>query len=200
MIDMKLANSSKFHAFTLIELLFAMVVIGMLLLVGISAVNGSRFYGRRVCVDELVGIFDQARSRAIIRHRPIIVALIDPSDVDGAGTTRVGLYQMDEWPVLLAEPLETERVNSWWFTHPGVEIVGGSDDGLINPRDAAELRLRETSDSVVMRVHAVVFNAQGQIIYPAGIEPVEVLTTGGEVIDNQIRVGRMTGRCYALSP
>ena len=214
--DMKLFRPTFSPAFTLIELLVVMLVMAMLILVGVSAMDGGKAYERRVCTNELLGVLDQARSRALIHGRQVAVAIVDPGDVGGEDRCRVGLFQIENWAGLPTGPVLVEQVSRWHFMHHGVVMCSGDVPGVINPRDAPELHWVHGIEDEGMQVHAIIFGAHGDIVYPEGDELVLLRVAEGHYrdgrveklkggrfragVENQIRIGRRSGRSYSVLP
>ena len=204
------SRHSPFRApgFSLIELLVVMVLIGALTAIGISTMGSTAANARRTATDEFTAAVEQARTAAITRRKPVILAIAAPRSSDTEQKSRFGLFEVDELPES-GTSLEGKQLQRWTLMPDGVVFFGGKIKELRNLLDEDEVQLSWKDGQNQASVHALAFNARGGLVWPTGSDPVAIkigsgayqngkpvaLPNGGH---NSLRVGRVVARPWKI--
>jgi prepilin-type N-terminal cleavage/methylation domain-containing protein len=213
-------SDSGSRAFTLVEMLAVIAVIGIMLVAGVRILGDTGSQARRAAGDTLTGLIEQARTTAITSRSFVILALAEPGDLPaGDNQCRLGLFKVDEWPDQGAGVIPAVQMSRWKTLENGVVLIGGDAGGAIieplpNPLDAPQLRISYGRDGGMRTVeaHAIAFNPRGGLHYPKGSRPVQLRiaegayrngqafpTRRGEgrtIAENHLKIGRVIARPY----
>ena len=195
------------HAFTLVELCAALAVIAMLLAAGIPLLGTNAARQWRAATDMTSGLIDQARTTAIASRATILLAIIDPADLEmNDDICRIGLFKVNAWPD--DGPIEATRLGRWHTLPSGTIIAGGTVDGLRNPRDEAGLDIR--CGDQTLHAHALAFTPRGGLRWPQGSDSVVLSIAEGGYRNgkanarsrprNHLKIGRVTARPLRYEP
>jgi prepilin-type N-terminal cleavage/methylation domain-containing protein len=197
-------------AFTLVEMLAVMVVVGLLMTLGLGMFR-DKARARRVAADTVAGMVDQARNTAIRTRREVFLAIAGPGEIPQSGegsVCRIGLFELSERPD--ENGAAKGRLLERWRPLPkGIVAAGGPVDGLRNVLDESGLRLscEIGGEEVEATLKGIVFTPRGGMAWPKGSDPVAVRLVegsyaGGAAVrtrrdggeDEIIRVGRVVAR------
>jgi prepilin-type N-terminal cleavage/methylation domain-containing protein len=208
------------EAFSLLEMVVSIAILAVLITLGVSLWSGKNMQSRRVSTDTLSGLIDQARTAAIASRSPVALVIAEPQDFSGKSNyCRVALFKINEWPELLSEPLvlKGELPNRWKNLDTGIILMDGDMDGIQNLRDTAKVIINYGgAKNLQTQSHTLIFNSRGGILWPSGSLPIGLrLAEGGYqngkaiakkrpdhrgIQENQLRIGRVTGRPYEIAP
>lgn len=209
----------NFHAraFTLVEMLAVIAVMGVLLAVGVGMMRGNPAQARKAGMDMLQSAIEQARTHAITKRTYTVLAFVDPGDVPGGDTRsqRIGLFEVESWPedVMTITSLDVRQIGRWRTFETGLILIDGDGtSGLANPLDSPALELSVSGRAAAGDIQArvLVFHPRGGIRLPVGSEPVTLrLAEGyfrdgaavpvrrdGQIAESTLRVGRVIARPY----
>ncbi len=208
------------RAFTLVEMLAVIAVIGILLVAGVRLLGDTGSQVRRAATDTVTGLIEQARTAAITTRSHVILAIAEPGDLPaGDNRCRLGLFKVDEWPDDTTGEIPAVLMNRWRVLENGVVLASGDDGGqtggpLPNPLDGPELRIRYGTGGNVrtVEVHALAFNPRGGLRFPEGSTPVQLRIAEGtyrngtavparrgerqSIAENLLKIGRVIARPY----
>lgn len=185
-----------------------MVLIGALTAIGISTMGSTAANSRRTATDEFTAAVEQARTAAITRRKPVILAIAAPRTSDTDQKCRFGLFEVDELPET-GTAVEGRQLQRWTVMPDGVVFFGGKIDELRNVLDEDEVQLSWKDGQSQATVHAFAFNPRGGLAWPTGSDPVAVkvgsgtyqngkpvaLPSGGH---SSLRVGRVVARPWKI--
>lgn len=196
------------RGFSLIEMLVVMMIVGALMVVGLNIFGKTAASARRTATDQFTAAVEQARTAAITRRKPVILALAPPIVGDTDQTTRYGLFEVDSLP---DNPglIEARQVQRWNLMPDGVLFFGGEIEGLRNVLDEDQSQLKWKNGENQASVHVLAFNSRGGLAWPTGSDPVTVkIGTGvyqdGKPIETRdgghssMRIGRVVARPWRL--
>lgn len=197
----------KTRAFSLVELCAAIAIIALLLAVGIPILGNNAMRQRKAATEMTSGLIEQARTTAISSRATIILAIMDPKDLEmNDGLCRIGLFKASGWPD--KGPIEATRIGRWHTLPTGTVIAGGTVAGLQNPRD--EDRLEILTGTQTRRVHALAFSPRGGLRWPQGSDAVVLcIAEGGyrngkahahTLTRDHLKIGRVTARPLRYEP
>ncbi len=211
------------QGFTLIEVVAVIAIIVILLVAGVGLMGGSGAQARRSAADMLTGMIEQARTTAITTRSHVMLAVAEPGDLTNPDQRcRIGLIKVKVWPdnpgtsVIENTPdNEVVLLGRWKTLENGVIIWGGNPPnhaGVVNPMDKDELSLKLRANQPSFRVHAIVFDSRGGLVYP--VQRAQVLMRVAEggyrdgraqankrgegIPENLLKVGGVTGRPYRI--
>jgi prepilin-type N-terminal cleavage/methylation domain-containing protein len=194
--------------FSLIELLVVMVIIGALTMAGLSLMGNTAANAQRTGTDQVVAAIEQARTAAITRRKPVILAIAEPQAGDVDENCRFGLFEVDALPDEGSD-LEARQLQRWSTLPTGVVFLDGrirDFDNLLE-QDKVQLSWKDGQNSA--SVHALVFNTRGGLAWPSGSDPVAVKVGNGNYRDGKampikgggassLRIGRVVARPWRL--
>lgn len=194
--------------FSLVELLVVMILVGALLTLGLGVFGKTAASNRRTATDQLVASIEQARTAAITRRKPVILAIAAPAPGDSDANYRIGLFETDKMPER-GTAIEALQLQRWSILPAGVVFFDGAVDGLDNPLDEETVNLSWKDGENEARVHVLAFHPRGGLALPAGSEPVAVSLGTGVLRDgrtiptsdggrNSLRIGRIVARPWRL--
>jgi len=196
------------RGFSLIEMLVVMMIVGTLMVIGLNIFGKTAASSRRTATDQFTAAVEQARTAAITRRKPVILAVAPPIPGDKDQTTRYGLFEVDSLP---DNPglIEARQVQRWNLMPDGVLFFGGDIDGLRNVLDEDQAQLKWKNGENQAFVHALAFNSRGGLAWPTGSDSVAVkIGTGvyqnGKPIETRdgghssMRIGRVVARPWRL--
>ncbi|HSP43816.1 MAG TPA: type II secretion system protein [Luteolibacter sp.] len=204
------------RAFTLVEMLAVIAVIGILLVAGVRLLGDTGAQARRAASDTVTGLIEQARTAAITTRSHVILAIAEPGDLPaGDNRCRLGLFKVDEWPDDTSGEVPAVLMNRWRVLENGIVLASGDEgEPLPNPLDAPELRIRYGTGGNVrtVEVHALAFNPRGGLRFPEGSTPVQLRIAEGayrngtavparrgerrSIAENRLKIGRVIARPY----
>jgi prepilin-type N-terminal cleavage/methylation domain-containing protein len=210
--------TNAIRAFSLIEVVIVIAILATLMTAGVSLLSGTGSHSRRVGVDQLAGIIEQARTHAITSRSHVLLAIAEPADLPaGDDRCRIGLFQIDDWPSAhTTSAVDGVLLSRWQPLNRGVVLVGGDLEGIANPMDLPQIAVTyvggKQSHQVV--VHAIAFNPRGGLHFPSGSSPVvfrlaEGAYRNGKASPNKpagqaasceelLKVGRVIARPYRI--
>jgi prepilin-type N-terminal cleavage/methylation domain-containing protein len=188
-------------AFTLVEMAVVIAILLIVMTAGIGLRTRAPAAARRTAVDLVSAMADRARTMAIARRSPVVMALAHPSDLPAGedGRCRIGLFQVVSKDGSVAKTIHNVTgLGRWMPLDRGIAWKPGKLDGAVNPWDSPRLTLRV--DQEMIHPRGIVFDARGGISSPPGSASAVILIgeSGGRATDaeTQLRIGRVTGRIY----
>lgn len=182
--------------FTLVELIAVIAIVLILLAVGIGLLSGSRAEALRSGTEQFTSLVEQARTSAIARRRPVVLAIEEPQQSDDAAC-RIGLFELEEW--LPGETNEGRQIQRWQVLPDGVALFGGEVDSLINVKDSDAISLTWKGGSEEAEMPGLVFSPRGGLLAPAGSESVVVTFAAGFYREgNAVRTGEERGKVVRI--
>jgi prepilin-type N-terminal cleavage/methylation domain-containing protein len=213
------ANKHRKPAFSLIEMVAVIAVLAILMLAGVSLMNGSGPQARKAGADLLAGMIEQARSSAITTRGNVLLAIAEPGDLPaGDERCRLGLFQIKEedWKDEETEAFKGTLLSRWKTLETGVILLGGKVDGMENPLDGPKRTISYGSDSKpqTVKVRVIGFNSRGGLRLPAGSAPIVMRIAEGNyrnggatpfkragshaITENRLKISRVTARPYRI--
>lgn len=210
----KTANLRRLLAFTLIEMMVVMAIVGILVTASISLLSGNGTQARRAATNTLVGLIEQARTRAVTGRYHVVLAIIAPTDLpNGDDRCRVGIFQVKKWTGDTA--LEGELFSRWLSLSRSIVLIPGEVNGIENPLDQPKITIHYGGlKNLTVKAHLIGFNPCGGLHYPLGSAPIIVrLAEGGyrngaatpnrrgpnnAISENLLKIGRVTARPYPI--
>jgi hypothetical protein len=192
-----------------------MAVILLLAGIGTTLLRDTGSQARKTATDALSGLIEKARTTALARRTPVVLAIAEPGDLPtDDGRCRIGLFQLSAWPERAAA-LDAVLLRRWQVLPTGVVLLPGGVNGLRNPRDEPEATIRYLSGQRLIEgnFHILAFNSRGGLLSPAGSDPVCLRIAEGayrqrqpaansrrkdRVAETTLRIGRLTARPYRL--
>ena len=186
----------------------AMILIGALLAIGLGVFGKTAASARRTASDQFTATIEQARTAAITRRKPVILAIAAPVPGGADNNFRIGLFEVDELPERGAA-IAARQLQRWSILPTGVVFFDGAVQGFDNPLDEDDIELSWKDGENQARVHILAFNPRGGLSLPAGSEPVAVTLGSGVLRDgqtiptsdggrNSLRIGRVIARPWRL--
>lgn len=217
---MTVRSHPKEGGFTLVEALVVMAILGILLVAGLVTFRGTGDKARRAATDELVGLVEQARTKAITSRSFVAVAFAPPGSIpQHTGTTSMSLVQLpDDWSPDSNDSADTTLLTRWSPLETGIILLGGTTSAeLVNPLNVGTVDIRYTTrQSVEAAVHLLAFNPRGRLVYPVSSASAELRLAEGTYVrgnpipykrgaddsisQTRLKVGRVVGRCYEIAP
>jgi prepilin-type N-terminal cleavage/methylation domain-containing protein len=196
------------RGFSLIEMLVVMVIVGALTTLGLTVFGNSAANARRTAMDQFTAAVEQARTSAITRRKPVILAIAPPISDSADQTTRFGLFEVDALPDR-GDPIEARQVQRWNQLPGGVVFFPGSVETLRNVLDEDKVQLKWKEGASQAMVYAFAFNPRGGLAWPTGSDPVAVkigsgLHRAGQPVatpnggHSSLRIGRVVARPWRL--
>lgn len=189
-------------------------VLAVLMMAGVSLLNGTGPQSRKTGTDLLMGMIEQARTTAITSRCYVVLAVAEPGDIPADdGRCRLGLFKVETWPTSPSEPVKGKLLSRWQPLNSGIALIGGDVKGAANPLDQQEITLvYGTNKPLVVKVHAMAFNPRGGLHHPAGSSPMAIRIAegryqngraiatrradSGRITENHLKIGRITARPY----
>jgi prepilin-type N-terminal cleavage/methylation domain-containing protein len=231
-LNMVQMTASRFRAiicggFTLIEILFTILIISILTTIGVSMFANTTTQERRTASETLTAMVDLARRTAEARRKEVILAFASPEEIPGHGQAlRLGMFLCeDTWPgesgsdVAPTGPIRCRALHRWRNLNAGVVLLPGSGGHpeMTNPLDAAPLQLHYGRGfALSATVHALVFSPQGGLAYPSGNFPALLRLAAGNYRhgipqpsrqhdptrppENPLQIGRTIARAMETTP
>lgn len=196
-------------AFTMLEMTAVLAIVAALLTAGVSLLPGSRNRALRTGTDQLSGMIEKARARAISTRSDVVLAIAEPGDLADVtdGQFRFALFRVEKWPAGDGVPatLNAIQIDRWRALPDGVALMAGDGDGLANPLDAPEISLSYGDRHATVR--AIGFHTRGGLRYPVGSAPIILRVANGgnrrgkpASAANMLKIGRVTARPYRIDP
>jgi len=200
-------------AFTLVEVVAVIAVMLLLAGIGATVLRDPGTQARKTATDALTGLLEQARTAALPRRAPVVLAIAEPGHLPtDDGRCMIGLFQLTTWPERAAA-LDGVLLRRWQPLPAGVVLLPGGVSGLRNPRDEPESTIRYLSGQRLIQgnFHILAFNARGGLLSPSGSDPVCLRIAEGtyrnrqptanasrkdRIAENNLRIGRLTARPY----
>ena len=194
--------------FSLIELLVVMVIIGALTAAGLSVMGNTTANAQRTATDQVVAAIEQARTAAITRRKPVILAIAEPQPGDVDENCRFGLFEIDALPDEGSD-LDARQLQRWNTLPAGMIFLDGKVRDFENLLDQDKVQLSWKDGQNSATVHALVFNTRGGLAWPSGSDPVAVKLGGGDYRNGKpmpgaggghstLRIGRVVARPWRL--
>lgn len=211
------AGMSVRRGFSLVETLVVIVIITILISAAVGLSGNTRDKARRVTVDQMMGLVEQARTQAIATHSTVLLAIALPGSLaQYPDACAVSLVRMaDGWDPSASAPTEASLLGRWRALETGVILGNGDVADLVNPLNARPLAIRITRPREVRaQVHGLAFNERGRLVYPVGSVPIVLRVTEGAYVrgaatpsnrngrlsESLIKVGRVVGHPYEFTP
>lgn len=192
----------------MLEMAAVLAIVATLLTAGVSLLPGSRTRALRTGTDQLAGLIEKARARAISTRSDVVLAIAEPGDLAEAtdGRFRFALFRVGNWPAGSESPatLDAVQIDRWRALPDGVALQAGGTGGPANPLDAPEISLRYGDHQATVR--AIGFQNRGGLRYPLGSGPVVLRIAnsgkrhGTPAPANLLKIGRVTARPYRIDP
>jgi prepilin-type N-terminal cleavage/methylation domain-containing protein len=213
------ANRHCKPAFSLIEMVTVIAVLTILMMAGVSLMNGSGPQARKAGADLLAGMIEQARASAITTRGNVLLAIAEPGDLpSGDERCQLGLFQISEedWKNDETEVMKGTLMNRWKTLETGVVLLGGKVDGVENPLDGPKRTITYGSDAKpqTVKVRVIGFNSRGGLRLPAGSAPIVMRIAEGNyrsgvatpfkradsqtISENRLKIGRVIARPYRI--
>lgn len=194
--------------FSLIELLVVMVIIGTLTMAGLSVMGNTAANAQRTGTDQVVAAIEQARTTAITRRKPVLLAIAEPQPGDVDDNCRFGLFEVDTLPDE-GSSVEARQLQRWNVLPPGVVFLDGKIRNLENVLEQDKVQLSWKDGRNSASVHLLAFNPRGGLAWPSGSDPVALKVGNGNYRDGKpmpvtgggassLRVGRVVARPWRL--
>lgn len=189
---------SRPTGFTLVELIAVIAIVVILLAVGLSLLGPSRGEALRTGTEQFATLVEQARTSAITRRRPVVLAIAEPGVGDfGDERCRVGLFELEEW-----RPDGTNEgrlIQRWQPLPAGIALFGGEVDSLANVKDGAGISLTWKAGKESASMPGLVFGPRGGLLAPSGSESVVVTFASGIYRDGgAVRTGKESGKVVRI--
>lgn len=191
-----------------------------LMTAGVSLLSGTGAQSRKAGTDTIIGLIEQARTRAITSRSYVVLAIAEPGDLPGGDERcRIGMFKVeaDKWPSAATSPLTLEGtlLNRWQTLNTGIVLTPGSVDGVANPLDQPQATITYGgAKNLRVQVHIIAFNSRGGLHSPAGSTPIALrIAEGGYrsgvatpimrgtqkvAAENRLKIGRVTARPYRI--
>lgn len=200
----------------MIEMVTVLAVLVILMTAGVSMLNGNAAQARKTGTDLITGMIEQARTTAITTRSYVLLAIAAPGALPTEDPNfRIGLIKVavEDWPKNGAGNVSGELLIRWRPIETGAILLGGEVDGVENPLDGPELTVTYgKANPRSVKVHALVFNSRGGLLFPSGSTPVALrIVEGtyrnglalpykrgdtGTIVENRLKIGRVTARPY----
>jgi hypothetical protein len=185
-----------------------MILLGVLLTLGFGVFGKTAASARRTASDQFAATVEQARTAAITRRMPVLLAIAPPVPGGADDNFRIGLFEVDALPDRAGE-VAGRQLQRWNILPTGVVFFGGEVEGFRNPLDEELVQLTWKDGENQARVHLLAFNPRGGLAWPAGSDPVAVTIGSGTLRDGQtiptsdggrasLRIGRVVARPWRL--
>ncbi len=185
-----------------------MILLGALLTMGFGIFGKTAASARRTAYDQFTATVEQARTAAITRRKPVILAIAPPVPGGSDESYRIGLFEVDELPES-GTAVAGRQLQRWNILPGGVVFFEGQVAGFRNPLDQDPVELTWKDGENQARVHALAFTPRGGLAWPIGSEPVAVKLGSGTIRDGKpfatpsggqsaLRIGRVVARPWRL--
>lgn len=161
---------STLSAFSLVEMLVVAGMVALLLTVTVPAIRGMMgSYGKVAAVDQLLSLFDHARSLALAQGRSTYVAFADADSQPDYRCRAAAIFQDTED---LANP--PAQITPWQELPPGYCFSSSPDSPSLldipqeqTPSETTNPSFPRPVTKVAAPLPYVKFNASGAVAYPA---------------------------------
>ncbi len=196
------------NGFSLLELMTVMVIAGLLLGIGVSVFGKTATTSRRTAMDQIAAAIEQARTSAITRRKPVLLAIAPPRPGDTDERCRIGIFEVDELPGD-ATSVEARQLQRWELLPDGVVFTEGAIGELRNLMDEPDFEITWKDGENRAWVRAFAFTPRGGMAWPKGSDPVALRLSSGGYRDGKpvphkdgghsaLRVGRVVARPWKL--
>lgn len=184
--------------FSLVELIAVIAIVLVLTAIGVSLLGNSRGEALRTGTEQFTTLVEQARTSAITRRRPVVLAIAEPGVGNfGDDRCRIGLFELDAWRP--GEPHEGRQIQRWQPLPTGVALFGGEVDSLANVKDETAIPLTWRAGKESAAMPGLVFGPRGGLLAPAGSESVVVTFAAGTYRDGvAVRTGEERGKTVRI--
>jgi type II secretory pathway pseudopilin PulG len=188
-------------------MLVVMAIIGALTVLGASMLGGTAAKQMRTATDQFIATVEQARTAAITRRKPVILAIAKPQgDMDDA--CRFGLFEVDELPERGAD-INARQLERWHVAPNNVIFEAGRIQDFENLLDQPEVSLSWKDGKDKAMVQVLAFDPRGGLTWPVGSDPVALKIGNGTYINGRpqpitggghtsLRIGRVVARPWRL--
>jgi hypothetical protein len=185
-----------------------------LMAAGVGFMSRTGADARRTATDLVIGSIEQARTIAITTRTHVALAVAEPGDlVVSDGCCRLGLFSVGEWPRGADEPVECRLLRRWRSLPTGIIWIGSGVSDARNPLGGEKTTIVCSEPKPLrVKVHVLVFNPQGGLVFPEGSSPAVIrIAEGhyrdgvgmphrrggdGSIRESRLKIGRYTGRPY----
>lgn len=185
-----------------------MAIIGALTALGVSLLGSSAAKQMRTTTDEFIATVEQARTAAITRRKPVILAIAKPQGSDRDEGSRFGLFEVDELPERGAD-IKARQLERWHVVPGNVIFLDGRIEDFDNLLDQPEVALSWKDGKESAMVQILAFDSRGGLTRPDGSDPVAVKIGNGTYINGKpqpitggghtsLRIGRVVARPWRL--
>lgn len=185
-----------------------MIIVGALTTLGLTVFGRTAASARRTAMDQFTAAVEQARTAAITRRKPVILAIAPPIESTGDRTLRYGLFEVDSLPEE-GGVLDARQVQRWNLMPDGVVFFPEEIDDLRNVMGEDKVQLKWKDGESQAMVHALAFTPRGGLAWPTGSDSVVVKIGSGTYRGGQpvptadgghsaLRIGRIIARPWRL--
>jgi hypothetical protein len=194
-----------------------------LMTAGVGLLNGNGAQSRKAGTDLLIGLIEQARTKAITSRSNVLLVVAEPGSLPSQDERcRIGMFKVaDNWLDDPATVTNAELLSRWQTLNTGVVLlpddVKDNKDTVPNPLDQKKISITYGgTKKLKVNVYAIAFHSRGGLAYPVGSTPVALrIAEGGYrgtpakptankrgpdkiISENRLKIGRVTGRPYQI--
>lgn len=158
---------TNLRGFTLLEMLLALACLAIMLVMMAVSAKPDGAAELKIAAQQLSGLVDQARTKAVTCRKNVVLALIEPgalaSDNESPGAA---LFELRGNPPPPGEALEVKQISRWIWWEQGVEFSDEAADGALGVLAQPKRVLRLDRKSLEIRAAVVIFTFSGGISAP----------------------------------
>jgi len=213
-----MARDRHAPAFSLIELLTVVAIMGLLLAVAVPVISNSSSNARQTSREIIKAHLQQARAHAIATGNATAVAIPVLASGGDLGGRAISLFEVELAGISYVPSKDAngnERLLQRWATLPGnFHFLSSAQVSSAKPTivDSAETMPANVKGRAIT-CHIIVFSPNGQIVRPAteiniataqAVRNGNSLTltqkNGGSTVSDLLQVNRLTGRTRLIAP